>query len=431
MTNLNISHSKELFDKAQNLIPGGVNSPVRAFKSVGGESVFIKKGEGSRMIDEDGNSYVDYVSSWGPLIFGHAHPRIVNAIKHAAESGTTFGASTAAEVTLAEMIVDAVPSVEMVRLVSSGTEAVMSAIRLARGFTRRDKIIKFEGGYHGHSDSLLAKAGSGVATLGMPDSAGVPPNLTVDTITLPYNNVEAVRAAAALYGKNVACIIIEPVAGNMGVVFPNEGFLESLRQITTENGMLLIFDEVITGFRLAYGGAQERFGVTPDLTTMGKIIGGGLPMGAYGGRRDIMEFIAPSGPVYQAGTLSGNPLAVAAGIEMLQMLKEPGIYDQLEEKGAMLSKGLSDVAASAGVDVRINSIGSMSTLFFTDQEVTDYTSAKTSDTTRYARFFKGMLDRGFYFAPSQFEAAFVSMAHSDADIAATIDAAKEAFERVE
>jgi len=381
------------------------------------------------MVDEDGNSYIDYVSSWGPLIFGHAHPRIVEAVKSAAESGTTFGASTAAEVTLAEMIVDAVPSVEMVRLVSSGTEAVMSVIRLARGFTRRDKIIKFEGGYHGHSDSLLSKAGSGVATLGMPDSAGVPPNLTIDTITLPYNNIEAVRAAVALYGKNIACIILEPVAGNMGVILPKPGFLESLRQIATENGILLIFDEVITGFRLAYGGAQERFGVIPDLTTMGKIIGGGLPMGAYGGRREIMEFVAPSGPVYQAGTLSGNPLAVAAGIEMLKMLKEPGVYDRLEEIGSVLTDGLKEAAASAEVSVRVNSIGSMSTLFFTDQEVTDYTTAKTSDTARYARFFKGMLNRGFYFAPSQFEAAFVSMAHTMDDITATVTAAKEVFEK--
>ncbi|MEN6520816.1 MAG: glutamate-1-semialdehyde 2,1-aminomutase [Armatimonadota bacterium] len=424
---MQISRSRELFDKAQKLIPGGVNSPVRAFKSVGGEPVFIKKGEGSRMIDEDGNSYIDYVSSWGPLIFGHAHPRIVEAVKQAAECGTTFGASTAAEVTLAEMIVGAVPSVEMVRLVNSGTEAVMSVIRLARGFTRRNRIVKFEGGYHGHSDSLLAKAGSGVATLGMPDSAGVPPNLTVDTITLPYNNVEAVRAAVALYGKSIACIIVEPVAGNMGVIPPNPGFLESLRRITVENGILLIFDEVITGFRLAYGGAQKRFGVMPDLTTMGKIIGGGLPMGAYGGRCDIMEFVAPSGPVYQAGTLSGNPLAVAAGIEMLKMLQDPGIYDRLDENGSMLAKGLANAAASAGVDVRINAVGSMSTLFFTDKEVTDYESAKTSDTARYARFFRGMLERGFYFAPSQFEAAFVSLAHSEEDINATIDAAKEVF----
>jgi len=424
---LELTRSTELFKKAQSLMPGGVNSPVRAFNSVGGQPVFIKRGEGARIFDEDGNSYVDYVCSWGPLIFGHAHPRIVGAIKAAAESGTTFGACTAAEVTLAQMIVDAVPSVEMVRLVSSGTEAVMSAIRLARGFTRRDKVIKFEGGYHGHSDSLLAKAGSGVATLGMPDSAGVPPNLTVDTITLPYNNSEAVRAAA-LYGKSIACILVEPVAGNMGVVPPKRGFLEALRQVATEYGVVLIFDEVITGFRVAYGGAQERFGVLPDLTTMGKIIGGGLPMGAYGGRREIMQFVAPSGPVYQAGTLSGNPLAVAAGIETLNMLKEPGVYDELEEKGAVLSAGLQDAAEAASVPVRCNRIGSMSTMFFTADEVYDYASAKTSDTSRYAAFFRGMLERGFYFAPSQFEAAFVSLAHSAEDVAGTIAAAREVFQ---
>lgn len=422
---MDISNSTALFEKAQKLIPGGVNSPVRAFKSVGGQPIFIERGQGDRIFDEDGNSYVDYVCSWGPLIFGHAHPRIVAAIKSAAEHGTTFGASTAAEVTLAEMIVEAVPSVEMVRLVNSGTEAVMSAIRLARGFTRRDKIIKFEGGYHGHSDSLLAKAGSGIATLGMPDSAGVPPNLTVDTITLPFNNAEAVRAAVALYGKSVACIIVEPVPGNMGVVLPKPGFLETLREIATENGIVLIFDEVITGFRVAYGGAQERFGVLPDLTTLGKIIGGGLPMGAYGGRRDIMEFVAPSGPVYQAGTLSGNPLAVAAGIETLKMLREPGVYDGLEKKGAMLADGLAEAAAAAGIAVRGNRIGSMSTLFFTGEEVTDYASAKTSDTARYAAFFRGMLERGFYFAPSQFEAAFVSTVHSEDNISATIAAARE------
>jgi glutamate-1-semialdehyde 2,1-aminomutase len=383
------------------------------------------------MIDEDDNTYLDYVCSWGPLIFGHAHPRIVAAIQSAAESGATFGAATAGEVMLAEMIADAVPSVEMARLVSSGTEAVMSAIRLARGFTRRDKIVKFEGGYHGHSDSLLAKAGSGVATLGMPDSAGVPPNLTVDTITLPYNNPDAVRATVALHGKSIACIIVEPVAGNMGVVPPKPGFLEALREITAENGIVLIFDEVITGFRLSYGGAQKLFGVTPDLTTMGKIIGGGLPMGAYGGKREIMEFVAPSGPVYQAGTLSGNPLAVAAGIETLRMLQEPGIYDELGRKAAALSTGLAEAAESVGVPVQGNCVGSMSTLFFTDHEVSDYASAKTSDTNRYARFFTGMLEKGFYFAPSQFEAAFVSTAHTDEDIADTIAAAREVLETIE
>lgn len=422
------ARSKALFEEAKSLIPGGVNSPVRAFKSVGGQPVFIAKGKGARIIDEDGNSYVDYVCSWGPLIFGHAHPRITAAIKSAAMNGTTFGASTAGEVELARMIVEAVPSVEMVRLTSSGTEAVMSAIRLARGFTRRNKIVKFEGGYHGHSDSLLAKAGSGIATLGMPDSAGVPPNLTIDTITLPYNNIEAVRATIALHGKSIACIIVEPVAGNMGVVLPKPGFLQSLRQITAEQGIVLIFDEVITGFRLAYGGAQELFDVIPDLTTMGKIIGGGLPMGAYGGRKEIMEFVAPSGPVYQAGTLSGNPLAVAAGIETLKMLQEAGIYKALEEKGAALADGLTQTAAEAGIDVRLNRIGSMSTLFFTNQEVIDYASAKTSDAARYGTFFHGMLDRGFYFAPSQFEAAFMSTAHNLKDIEETIAAAKVIFE---
>lgn len=382
------------------------------------------------MFDEDGNSYIDYVCSWGPLIFGHAHPRIVNAVKTAAESGTTFGAATSAEITLAEMIADAVPSIEMVRLVSSGTEAVMSAIRLARGFTGRDKIIKFEGGYHGHSDSLLAKAGSGIATLGMPDSAGVPPNLTVDTITLPYNDLDAVRAAAALHRGSIACIIVEPVAGNMGVVPPKPGFLEGLRQISTDAGIVLIFDEVITGFRLAYGGAQERFGVIPDLTTMGKIIGGGLPMGAYGGRREIMEFIAPAGPVYQAGTLSGNPLAVAAGIEMLAMLRDSAVYRDLDAKGSLLASGLKDAADSAGINATVNSIGSLSTIFFTASEVVDYSSAKTSDTNLYGRFFRGMLEKGFYFAPSQFEAAFVSMAHSDEDIAATVIAAEKVLQSI-
>ncbi len=430
VTHLDISRSIELFEQARQIIPGGVNSPVRAFGSVGGQPVFIRKGHGACLVDEDGNSYIDYVCSWGPLIFGHAHPRIVDTIKAAAENGTTFGASTAAEVTLAEMIAEAVPSVEMVRLVSSGTEAVMSAIRLARGFTRRDKIIKFEGGYHGHSDSLLAKAGSGVTTLGMPDSAGVPPNLTVDTITLPYNNIEAVRAAVALYSKNIACIIVEPVAGNMGVVPPQPGFLESLRQISNEQGIVLIFDEVITGFRLSYGGAQKLFGVTPDLTTMGKIIGGGLPMGAYGGKREIMQFIAPSGPVYQAGTLSGNPLAVAAGIETLRMLQEPDVYTELEVKGRMLADGLINAAEAAGISVQNNHIGSMSTLFFTNTSVTDYATAKTSDISLYAAFFRGMLERGFYFAPSQFEAAFVSTAHSDDYIEQTIEVAKEVFEKI-
>jgi glutamate-1-semialdehyde 2,1-aminomutase len=422
---LNIDRSLELFAQAKDLIPGGVNSPVRAFKSVGGNPVFIKSGSGSRMYDVDGNSYVDYVCSWGPLILGHAHPRIVEAVKTAAENGTTFGASTEAEVTLARMIVDAVPSVEMVRLVSSGTEAVMSAIRLARGFTGRSKILKFEGCYHGHSDGLLAKAGSGIATLGIPDSAGVPPNLTADTITVAYNDIAAVQEVMASQGQEIACVILEAIAGNMGVVPPAAGFLEQLRELTRQHGALLIFDEVITGFRVAYGGAQQFYGVTPDLTTLGKIIGGGLPMGAYGGRRDIMEYIAPVGPVYQAGTLSGNPLAVAAGIAMLELLQEDGLYAELDRKGSILAAGLSQAAEKSGVVARINRIGSMMTTFFTDTPVTDYTSAKTSEVPRYAAFFSGMLQKGYYFAPSQFEAAFVSAAHSEKDIADTIAAAEE------
>ncbi|MDO8684578.1 MAG: glutamate-1-semialdehyde 2,1-aminomutase [Armatimonadota bacterium] len=422
---MHIDRSLKLFSQAKNLIPGGVNSPVRAFKSVGGSPVFIERGAGSRMYDVDGNSYIDFVCSWGPLILGHAHPRIVKAIRMAAEKGTTFGASTEAEVILAQMIVDAVLSVEMVRLVNSGTEAVMSAIRLARGYTGRDKIIKFEGCYHGHSDGLLAKAGSGVATLGIPDSAGVPKNLTADTITLPYNDIAAIRETLSAYGNEIACVILEPIAGNMGVIPPKPGFLEELRRLTEEKGVLLIFDEVISGFRVAYGGAQELYGVTPDLTTLGKIIGGGLPMGAYGGRRDIMECVAPVGPVYQAGTLSGNPLAVAAGIEMLKILKESNVYADLDKKGEALAQGLASAAKESGIAVQSNRIGSMMTMFFTETEVTDYTTAKNSDISRYAKFFSGMLDRGFYFAPSQFEAAFVSTAHSDQDIADTIAAAEE------
>jgi glutamate-1-semialdehyde 2,1-aminomutase len=420
---VHIDRSVELFAKAKELIPGGVNSPVRAFKSVGGNPVFIQRGTGSRMYDVDGNSYVDFVCSWGPLILGHAHPQVAAAVKSALDNGATFGASTEAEVILAGMIVDAVPSVEMVRLVSSGTEAVMSAIRLARGFTGRDKIIKFEGCYHGHSDSLLAKAGSGIATLGMPDSAGVPQNLTADTITLSYNDIDSVRELLDAQGSEIACVILEPIAGNMGVVPPKSGFLEGLREITQSHGTLLIFDEVISGFRVSYGGAQELYGVTPDLTTLGKIIGGGLPMGAYGGRRDVMEFVAPVGPVYQAGTLSGNPLAVAAGIETLKLLHRDDFYAELDSKGAALAEGLSRAATDAGIQTSLNRVGSMMTTFFTGADVTDYASAKTSDVTKYARFFSGMLERGFYFAPSQFEAAFVSEAHSEKDIGDAVVAA--------
>lgn len=424
---MDFSHSEELFARAQRVIPGGVNSPVRAFKSVGGKPVFIRRGKGSRVYDEDVNCFIDYVCSWGPLILGHANPDVIEAIRQAAGNGTTFGASTALEVELAEMIVEAVPSIEMVRLVNSGTEALMSAIRVARGFTGRDNVIKFEGCYHGHSDGLLAKAGSGIATLGLPDSAGVPNNTTTDTITLPYNDLEAVIAAMRAIGEEVACIVIEPVAGNMGVVPPKPGYLAGLREICDRYGALLLFDEVITGFRLAYGGAQELHGVLPDLTTLGKIIGGGMPVGAYGGRRDVMECVAPLGPVYQAGTLSGNPLAVSAGIATLKALRKPGFYEELSRKANLLTSGLLDAAVKTGVSVQVNSIGSMMTLFFTRGEVFDYTSAKKSDTAKYSSYFGEMLRRGVYLAPSQFEASFVSAALSDDDIEITVAAAREAM----
>jgi glutamate-1-semialdehyde 2,1-aminomutase len=424
---MQFSRSEGLFARAQQVIPGGVNSPVRAFKSVGGKPVFIRRGKGSRVYDEDGNCFIDYVCSWGPLILGHAHAEVVEAIRRAAGNGTTFGASTALEVELAEMIVEAVPSIEMVRLVSSGTEALMSAIRLARGFTGRNKVVKFEGCYHGHSDGLLAKAGSGVATLGIPDSAGVPAGVTQDTVTLPYNDLDAVAETMQVIGCDVACVVIEPIAGNMGVVPPGPGYLAGLRDLCDRYGALLLFDEVITGFRVAYGGAQELYGVRPDLTTLGKIIGGGLPVGAYGGRRDIMQCVAPLGPVYQAGTLSGNPLAVSAGIATLKCLRAPGFYDELVPKADALAKGLVDAAAHAGVKVQANGVGSMMTLFFTGEPVVDYASAKRSDTGLYARFFSEMLQHGVYLAPSQFEAAFVSAAHSSDDITFTVSAAREAM----
>ena len=419
--------SQKLFSAAKKYIPGGVNSPVRAFKSVGMEPFFVAKAKGSKLYDVDGNSYIDYVLSWGPMILGHANPAVIKAIKKAASDGTSYGAPTELETTLAKMVIDAVPSIEMVRMVSSGTEATMSAIRLSRGFTGRDKIIKFEGGYHGHADSLLVKAGSGAATFGVPDSPGVPAGLAGNTITCPYNDIDAVKAAMDREGKNVACIIVEPVAGNMGCVPPVPGFLEGLREVCDKYGALLILDEVMTGFRVAYGGAQSLYKIKPDLTCLGKVIGGGMPVGAYGGRRDIMEKVSPVGPVYQAGTLSGNPLAMTAGIEMLKQLKKPGVYKELEKKSDMLERGLKEVFRKAGVAASFNRVGSMFTTFFTDGEVRDYSGARTSDTARFSKFFKGMLENGVNIAPSQFEAGFMSLAHSESDINKTIKAAAKAL----
>ncbi|MHB1004830.1 MAG: glutamate-1-semialdehyde 2,1-aminomutase [Chloroflexota bacterium] len=420
--------SQQLFAEAIRLLPGGVDSPVRAFRSVGGQPLFIARGEGARVYDVDGNAFLDYVASWGPLILGHADPGIVSAITRAAALGTSFGAPIEMEVELARLVVRAVPSIEVVRFVNSGTEATMSALRLARAFTGRDRVVKFEGGYHGHSDMLLAKAGSGVLTLGAPDSPGIPVSVAQNTLTVPYNDLAAVERLFAENKGKVAALIVEPVAGNMGVVPPAEGFLAGLREITRREGALLIFDEVITGFRVAYGGAQALFGIEPDLTCLGKIIGGGLPVGAYGGRRDIMQMMAPEGPVYQAGTLAGNPLAMSAGIQMLRTLCRPGLYEALEAKAATLARGLAAAAEEAGVPAFSTRVGSMLTLFFTDRKVTDYASAKTADTRFYARYFNAMLERGVYLAPSQFEASFVSTAHTEADVARTIAAARESLQ---
>ncbi len=419
--------SKVLFAKATKVIPGGVNSPVRAFRSVGGDPLFIRSGKGSRLVDVDGNSYIDYVGSWGPLILGHAPAPVRDALAGQIRRGTSFGAPTELEVILAEMICAAVPSIEKVRLVNSGTEATMSAIRLARAFTGRSRIIKFDGCYHGHADGLLVKAGSGVATLGLPDSPGVPPEVSALTLSLPFNDIEAVKQALAKYRAEIAAIIVEPVVGNIGTVAPGRNFLQGLKKLTREHGVLLIFDEVMTGFRVSYGGAQALYGVKPDLTCLGKIIGGGLPVGAYGGNRQIMGQIAPEGPVYQAGTLSGNPLAISAGIATLKALKKPGVYGKLERASAELEAGLRKSAAEAGVPVQINRVGSMFTVFFTGTPVKNYESAKTCNTARYARFFHTLLDSGVYFAPSQFEACFVSLAHTQKDIQATIRAARKAF----
>lgn len=421
------SKSKELFERAKKVIPGGVNSPVRAFRSVGMDPIFIKRAEGAYLYDADGNKYIDHISSWGPMILGHGHPEVVEAVAKALKDGASFGAPTEAEVRLAEMVVEAVASVEEVRMVSSGTEAVMSAIRLARAYTGKPKILKFEGCYHGHSDSLLVKAGSGVATLGLPDSPGVTEGTAGDTLTVPYNNLEAVEQALDEAAGKVACIIVEPVAGNMGVVLPFPGFLEGLRALADKHGALLIFDEVISGFRAAYGGAQSVYKVMPDLTTLGKTIGGGLPVGAFGGRREIMEMVAPAGPVYQAGTLSGNPLAMAAGIATLNVLRRGGVYDDLKLKSERLAAGTRKAAADAGVTVTVNQIASVMTCFFTPEKVVDYASAKTADTAKYGAFFRKLIEQGVYYPPSQFEAVFVSLAHTGEDIELAIAAAGRAF----
>ncbi|HMD84052.1 MAG TPA: glutamate-1-semialdehyde 2,1-aminomutase [Terriglobia bacterium] len=419
--------SQLLFAKARRLMPGGVNSPVRAFRAVGGDPIFMASGKGAMMTDVDGKSYIDYVLSWGPLILGHAHPEVVEALARALETGTSFGACTPREVELAERIVEAYPSVERVRLVNSGTEATLSALRVARAATGRDKILKFEGCYHGHGDSLLVKAGSGVATLGLPDSPGVPRALAELTVTVPFNDPGALEEAFGVHRQELAAAIVEPVVGNMGCVPPRPGFLEKLRALTQDQGTILIFDEVMTGFRVAYGGAQQIYKVDPDITTLGKIIGGGLPVGAYGGKARLMDLVAPAGPVYQAGTLSGNPLAVAAGLKTLEILRRPGIYQRLDSLTGKLANGLVTEAARVGVALTVNRIGSMFTAFLTPDSVSDYASAKKADTAAYGLFFRSLLELGVYFPPSQFEAAFVSTTHSEGDVASTLQAANLAF----
>lgn len=424
-SSLKTTKSEEIFAAAQKLMPGGVSSPVRAFKSVGGQPIVFDRVQGAYVWDVDGNQYIDYVGSWGPAICGHAHPEVTKALHEALEKGTSFGAPSVLENVLAEMVIDAVPSVEMVRFVNSGTEACMSVLRLMRAFTGREKIIKFEGCYHGHADMFLVKAGSGVATLGLPDSPGVPKSTTGATLTAPFNNLEAVKALFDENPGEIAGVILEPIVGNAGFIPPDGGFLAGLRELTQEHGALLVFDEVMTGFRIAYGGAQEKFGITPDLTTMGKVIGGGLPVGAYGGRRDIMGLVAPAGPMYQAGTLSGNPLAMTAGIKTLELLRQPGTYEYLERITQKLSSGLLQIAREQGHAVCGGSISGMFGLFFTEGPVHSYEDAKKSDLSKFSRFHRGMLEHGVYLAPSQFEAGFTSLAHTEEDIDRTLAAARE------
>lgn len=425
-----MSRNQQLFEQSQTLIPGGVNSPVRAFGSVGGTPVFFKRGLGARLWDEDGKEYIDYVGSWGPMILGHAQPDVIAAVQATAANSLSFGAPTALELEMAQLITQLVPSMEQVRLVSSGTEATMSAIRLARGFTSRSKILKFEGCYHGHADSLLVKAGSGALTFGQPSSAGVPPELAAHTLTLPYNDVQALERLFEELGKEIACVILEPVAGNMNLVRPSPEFLGALRSLCTQSGTLLIFDEVMTGFRVALGGAQQLFGIKPDLTTLGKVIGGGLPVGAFGGRADVMAFLAPLGPVYQAGTLSGNPVAVAAGLATLKQLQRPGFHEELALKTRQLTDGLARAARDAGVTFSAQSVGGMFGLYFSAECPASFAEVMQSDKQAFNRFFHGMLEAGVYLAPSAFEAGFVSIAHSEADISQTIAAAESVFSRI-